>query len=81
MPSYKQQQASDGARYVFLTSFSILSAFLLRDIFQGIWNHLLKVDKLKFWKSVGIQVALFLLVFIITLIMAIFWTSYDTFSI
>ena len=72
------EQASDATRYVFLTSFSVLSAVLLRDVFMKIWEHLFLTDSQVFYQIILYQILLFLIVFGVTIIAAIFWTNYET---
>jgi hypothetical protein len=72
------RQASDAARSVFISSFSFLSAFVLRDTLMRSWNTLVDTNGSTFWKVLVAQFCLFLLVFGITIIAAIFWVNYDT---
>ena len=70
--------ANDSARYVFISSFLFLSAFLLRDMFMRLWDRLVDTKKLSFWKVVLSQILLFAIVFAMTLTAAIFWPNNGT---
>ena len=71
-------EASDAAREVFITAFSFLSAFLLRDIVAKLWEKLTTKKEQKFGMVILYQFLLFLLIFIITIIAAVYWNNYGT---
>ncbi len=71
-------EASDAARYVFITAFSVLSAFLLRDIVQQTWKEFVLKKRPVFWKLVVFQVLFLILVFGVTFLVAAFWPNNDT---
>lgn len=69
--------ASDSARYVFVTAFTFLSSLTLQKVFNTLWDKLTeKWPKDKFYAVVLSQVALFVLVFAIAIIAAVFWVNY-----
>ena len=70
--------ANDSARYVFISSFLFLSAFLLRDIFMRLWDRLIDTDELAFWKVIVSQILFFAIVFVMTLTAAICWPNNGT---
>jgi hypothetical protein len=76
--SRSQHQANDAARSVFVSSFSFLSAFLLRDVLVRIWDNLVDTREFAFWQVILSQLALFMFVFAITTLAAINWVDYGT---
>jgi hypothetical protein len=81
----KAQQASGASRYIFLSAFSFLTALLIRDMFQYLWKWM--IDAITRGKSLFsdwvdrnagawnfiTQLILVVIVFSITLSMAIGW--------
>ena len=76
--AHSVRQANDAARSVFISSFSFLSAFVLRDTLMRIWDNLVDTKEFAFWKLIVSQVGLFLLVFGMTIFAAIFWVNHGT---
>jgi hypothetical protein len=72
------RQSNDAARSIFISSFSFLSAFILRDTLMRIWDNMVDTKDFVFWKVILSQVALFVLVFGSTILAAVFWFNYGT---
>ena len=77
-PVTSGQVRSNASRYVFLSSFTFLSALTLRDLFSIVWESFMSPDEnKKYPRVIGMQVALFLVVYIMTLIMAMYWPYFS----
>jgi hypothetical protein len=86
------EKANDASRYVFVTAFTFLSALTLRDVFALLWTKLIDPNSNSATKisdtgtqqkkapSFGLvvfyQILLFVVVFAIAIITAVFWENY-----
>jgi hypothetical protein len=73
--------ASDGARYVLLTTLTVFAAFLLRDIINQILEYSFDQKSYSFWKKIGCSFAVFSGTFVIVLAISMLWQNYGTFQI
>ena len=70
------QKTNDAARFVFITAFTFLSSLTLQKVFNTLWDKLTEKLPNKFYAVVLSQIFLFLVVFSVALLSAIYWVNY-----